>query len=443
VIVDQSSRNAPRPPTRETPLNLSGLLALLLDFQWIHRRIEGISFVDELRVQRRISLDFSVSDAMPKAPGDPNSVLVPIAILRKEKLRKFDLRDSDGNALAVLTAEQNGRLTGALLVALYGAACRRSDPAFAPDPDVERDLRDLATANPDTAKHIRRRLEGTEPGHPAHHIHAIATRSVLRTLIVDFESHFMLVAVVPGSSGQRRIVKYSHEQPLSRFITGNWAQRLWLRVRALLSTAEQRITLLASGIGAAQSYHIEVEMPEDLIAKSATLRKLGGTQDPLDQDENVLRVHLRAENQPRDMQARVDLIFLLRPSVLWPYVIISAGTTLVLAVAAALRIWMFHPQADPLTSLLVAFPGFFVVYALATGHRLTRRLSLTLRLSSLASAVLSFLAAASLALIAPPQAPSWWRLWTWITLAVLSGANTLGLVASLSPSRRSENAVNL
>jgi hypothetical protein len=441
--VDQPSATAPRPPDGATPLNLSGLLGLLLDFGWVHRRIEGISFVDELRVQRRMSLDFSVSDAMPKAPGDPKSVLVPLAILRKEKLRKFDLRDSDGNALAVLTTEQNGRLTGSLLVTLYRAACRTSDPAFTPDPDVERDLRDLATADLRAANQIRRRLEGTDPGHPAHHIHAIAARSVLRTLIVDFETNFMLVAVVPATPGQRRIVKYSHEEPLSRLITGNWGQRLWLRIRSLLPTAEQRMTLRASGIGAAQSYHIEVEMPEDLIAKSATLRALAGAQEPLDRDENVLRVHLRAENQPRSARALVELIFLLRPSVLWPYVIISGGTTLVLTVAAALRIWKFHPQADPLTSLLVALPGFFVVYALATGHRLTRRLSLGLRLSSLASAVLSFLAAASLALIAPHQVPNDWRLWTWITLAALSGANTLGLLAWLSPSRRSENAVTL
>ena len=78
--------------------------------QWIHRRVEQVSYIDASTVRRRISIDFEVPDGsiVRDAPGP---VYVPIAQLAKRSLSRFDLRDSDGCSLPMVTRDRLGKLT--------------------------------------------------------------------------------------------------------------------------------------------------------------------------------------------------------------------------------------------------------------------------------------------------------------------------------------------
>jgi len=77
---------------------------------WIHRRVESIDFLDEYRIHRRLSVDFTVPDMpviheMASATGGP--LVLPFALLSKRYLRNFDARDEAGRPIPVLTSEQN------------------------------------------------------------------------------------------------------------------------------------------------------------------------------------------------------------------------------------------------------------------------------------------------------------------------------------------------
>ncbi len=78
--------------------------AFLLDAPWLRRRVETVSFLDVDTVLRRNTLDVGIAEvreATTRAPMYPQRPLVPLAVLRKDLLLDFDLRDRHGSALAV------------------------------------------------------------------------------------------------------------------------------------------------------------------------------------------------------------------------------------------------------------------------------------------------------------------------------------------------------
>ena len=59
-----------------------------------------------------MSIDFAVPrswvSALPNRTGQPPTFLLPVALLRKQGLIGFDLRDEAGDAMPLLTREENG-----------------------------------------------------------------------------------------------------------------------------------------------------------------------------------------------------------------------------------------------------------------------------------------------------------------------------------------------
>ena len=104
---------------QDIPKHQALLLGVLLlgPQQWIHRRVEQVSYIDASTVRRRISIDFEVPDGsiVRDAPGP---VYVPIAQLAKRTLSRFDLRDSDGCSLPMVTKEENAHISTAMLLAV-------------------------------------------------------------------------------------------------------------------------------------------------------------------------------------------------------------------------------------------------------------------------------------------------------------------------------------
>ncbi len=99
----------------EPDLWLGGAMFVLLDDpeDWVHRRVETVSFLDGSSVHRRMSVDFDLpgEEARPRT-GPP---LVPLTLLEKRPLVNLDVRDESGAALAVLNAEENGFVAWSLL----------------------------------------------------------------------------------------------------------------------------------------------------------------------------------------------------------------------------------------------------------------------------------------------------------------------------------------
>jgi hypothetical protein len=71
---------------------------------WVARRVEQVNFIDECTVRRRVSIDYVAPPCaviLGRPTGQPVRVL-PLALMRRKSLVKFDLRDPDGRALPLL-----------------------------------------------------------------------------------------------------------------------------------------------------------------------------------------------------------------------------------------------------------------------------------------------------------------------------------------------------
>ena len=87
--------------------------------KWIRRRVEKITFVDARTVRRQVSVDFELPLVPPLDKRmEPPVYLVPLALLHKEPLVGFDLRDEGGSSLPVLTKEENGFVTWSALASI-------------------------------------------------------------------------------------------------------------------------------------------------------------------------------------------------------------------------------------------------------------------------------------------------------------------------------------
>ena len=109
-------------------------LALLRDSSWIRRRVETIRFVDQLKLQQRVTVDVSMARAIeletttrPETDStadestpyvDDNYRPVPLTLLQKQLLTDFDLLDPAGRALPCATRVEDVYYGWSALLAL-------------------------------------------------------------------------------------------------------------------------------------------------------------------------------------------------------------------------------------------------------------------------------------------------------------------------------------
>jgi hypothetical protein len=90
---------------RAVPLVLPGS-------DWVHRRVQQVSYLEPRLMVNRLSVDFTV-------PGSCTQSYVPVSVLPKwPPLYRFDFRRADGTPLSLLTSKQNGVADEALMLAL-------------------------------------------------------------------------------------------------------------------------------------------------------------------------------------------------------------------------------------------------------------------------------------------------------------------------------------
>src|SRR4051794_19784258 len=76
---------------------------------WVHRRVESITWVDERVWRRHVSIDFTIPEGLPasRRRGDRDLYYVPVASLQKwPPLLNLDLHSAEGQA-HLLTSNGN------------------------------------------------------------------------------------------------------------------------------------------------------------------------------------------------------------------------------------------------------------------------------------------------------------------------------------------------
>ncbi|MGH9215753.1 MAG: hypothetical protein ACRDZS_05820, partial [Acidimicrobiales bacterium] len=281
---------------------LQTMRLLLVQPDWVHRRVDALEYRDSTTFRRRQSVHFTVPDAAPELTiGQTTARLIPLTTLRKETLVNFDCRDESGSALPVLTRGQQGLL---MVRAMTGWAEGILGAPLAPD--VVADIETLLTTSAVDGHAARERMHVGD---------ADAQRAALRAdglfpLMLDqFTDQFLLATLVHEPPGTQRIVKFSYEEP------GDLAPEPWPRAPlAALCWIPRQAASAAESLFSTESYHFEADMPAGVDVPVASLW-VGSTEHDMacvDIDTGGhLRIALRATGFERGV---AEVRWSLRPA---------------------------------------------------------------------------------------------------------------------------------
>lgn len=241
------------------------MFALLLSFpEWVHRRVESISFEDDVSVIRRVSVDLELplpSRRRSQQQAIAQEIVVPLALLRKEPLVNFDLRDENSASLPMLTSTENRRLAWSTIGSIAEVVARGAGVSLTDA--IRRELWTITGAATTQAKAALHRLENPA-GADAPLRGTLMSDSYLRTLAHMFAGNFLLCVLLEFKKRTRRIIKYSYAEPVPwRSTEMSFAQGMgWQPVE---------FGFPVPSIGRGASYHFEIEAPEGLQVRSGTL----------------------------------------------------------------------------------------------------------------------------------------------------------------------------
>lgn len=236
---------------------------------------------------------------------------MPISVLTKEARRNFDLRDEGGAAIPVLGRQSNGELAH---IAVLRAALEALEGTVAPEAFelLEANLAQIVLSPPDQAETSLGFFIGSaESGDSlrARIWESDACRNLLETLWANY----VLFAVLPPQGNNRRILKYSYGDDLTRPEKGTLQERLspvnlWEKA---WNPNRGYFLVECPGAWRAMSFHLEIAVPEELRVETAVLINLE-TEEPVSAiEDNVNRASLYANERIRrddEIDAYVEIV---------------------------------------------------------------------------------------------------------------------------------------
>lgn len=348
---------------------------------WRHRRVETITVLTHEQVRRHVSIDFTVPEAQREGLQiSPDECVVPLALLTKRPLVHFDLRNEEQHAIPLLTAEQNRTIARELLYRQLD-----DEGVAAADELIEAVLAD----EPRDVEHLIAALENS---------HGIELADFSATAAV-LSRYFIAWAIVRGLD-RRRVFKLAFDEPVDR---------------------KSFVYLIgAPGCTEAESYHLEVAVPEDLKARrtvlvdGATGRRLAAGE----RDTDRPALYFRAEPPlPEAPELVIDFA-----AERWPFLAPAALIASIIALLIAPPFLFSDLQALPDTAgaavgLVLSTSAVFSVLILRSDeHPLVRLMLVRARALLAASTVASLFAAASIGF----RTASWIIEGTWAIAALVS-----------------------
>jgi hypothetical protein len=442
VLVMSDSAPGPQLVSATAP-PVSAALALgkllLTSNEWVHRRIENVAFTDDVP-RRRVSVDFTLPDWVPPLHATwiaGTALYAPLAILAKNPLTSFDLRDEAGRALPMPTRQQNGEVAAAVLIAAIQQATGTTVPA-----DVRKLAWQVAIAPKRAAEAAARQLLSglSLPGA----VGVGVSDPGVERLAYMFARGFMVLVRVENPS-ERRIVKFSYLEALltpsgTSHPQTSWRSRLGLvfeRLAVRLGWRPVHTVFEIPDAGSAASYHFELSVARDLELIAAGLAATNGPKEVKATVPRLpqRRIHMYVEAPPGSEglawgSVRAQRLGLLRAALL------QGGLTIAVLVGAGLAARSIATSPATTSALLLAVPGALAAYlSRPDDHPLTTRLRGGTRMLILASGLCAFAGAAVVAL---DPATSVLRNWLFL-LAVLAADVFLLLVVTYVFPLASEN----
>jgi hypothetical protein len=338
---------------------------------------------------------------------------VPLAFLTKHPLVHFDLRNEEGHAIPLLTAEQNRLIGRELLDYVLDGDLAHQDAddaavSLAAGPLVEAVLAD-------DERRLEERIAALEA------THGLKPLSDFRAMAKVLSRYFVVWAVVRGVE-RRRIFKFAYDERFTRL---------------------PRLThfYAAPGCTEAWSYHVEVAVPQDLRARTTTLAEEKTDAVLATGDRNSDRPALYFSADPTEEQVERPGLFVQYGAERWRFLAPGAVVATVIALLVAPPLLFadlsaLAGSAGPAIGLVLSTSAVFSVLVLRTDeHPLLRVMLLPYRLCLVVCALAALFAAAALGF----QARAWIIEVTWglAALASVVAAGILIVATVRAPSVRS------
>ena len=357
---------------------------LLADTDWIRRRKDTVTILDDTALQKRTSVDFQ-TDCLPCAEvtrdGD-RLLLAPVFVLPKAEavLMSFDLVDESNKRLSLTTKSDNATFSGEVLVAMAAEVLGRTIPNGFAD-----SLRDIAGASPREADEIRRLLlRNGASDLDAEDMGKLRSSARFRWWSATLGHSSIAPAIFrhPRTS-KRKLLKLDYKHPIAAEPGRS----------ELFGLHAYHVGVDSSWIEA-QSYHVEVQAPEGCRITEAKLSD-DLNADPATETGHLRRVHLYLDDASSAGAGTTSLELRTNTQAFLGGAVTASGlTTLALLVCA----WQApniaaNPTSAP--SLFLLFPGLIASYVNRPDqHPLTSRMLSGVRVLLLASALMAFAAAA-------------------------------------------------
>jgi hypothetical protein len=345
--------------------------------EWIHRRVEQVSYLDHNTIRRRITVDFDVPD-LDSTAGE--TLYLPIAQFAKHKLVNFDMRDANGRALSMLTAEQNGHLSTALLTTF--ARLGGEDQV---DSVTEKYIPVLVHAVTERDRMLawgRIFQPGTAVGE------RLLQRPAFVAVATNLRTNFILYLPVSAKeAGSRKIVKIAFDSPRPA------VKRSGLLVRLGWRAAEDSFRVPLAGY--CSSYHFELEAP---LGMEITEGSFAATRDGLPVEDLLSSPTRRAHFNLSRLDfagGRIAIRLRARNSMLGGAALLSTVNAVALwFVLSRLHEFVDGGNGDALAAVLITIPGLLIGYVTRpTEHAMVTSFLTDVRLTALLSGITSFIGA--------------------------------------------------
>jgi hypothetical protein len=427
---------------------LTMLQVFVKSSDWVVRRVEHVTFLDECTVRRGVSIDYvAPSNAVALSrPGGHCARVLPLAIMRRKSLVNFDFRDHDGRALPLLGLRQNQALT--LAVVRAWAAASLDEQTETVSPEVDEFLDDVIAGDQTELWRAYKRMWAAEPGTQ---LQRLGIDHLFRVMLDRLANSFVLYGLHDGPAGERQVIKFSYDEPLTlryseagyratRDVAGKrqdedattWLRSLgWTTLSAAMGFSTTRIVFPVPAAELAASHHFEISAPPEVSivraallagrpkpeAKKPALPAVGHVNGSAMMKERQRRrpsfdsigggyptVDLHVAGVPYGSKSLVQVEVEARADGWFATAVFSSW----LASAILLFAYLARPKLDVGSALLVSFTaGLAALLARNDPHRLVTRLLSKVRLLAMFAAVLALAAAVVLAFDHPQAAHDW------------------------------------
>jgi hypothetical protein len=383
---------------------------------WRHRRVETLRVLSHEEVRRQVSIDFTVPEEYRDLLrlSDTDEHAVPLAALDKRPLVHFDLRDEEQRALPLLTAEQNRAISRELLYQVLDGDLAAADAdeeavTVAAGPLIEAVLADDARRLDERIADLERR-------------HELEPLTEFRAMAGLLSRAFIVWAVVPEVD-RRRVLKFAFDELFSQ---------------------RQGLTFYDTpGCTEAWSYHVEIDVPTDVRARTTTLsdNSTGAVLAAGDRDADRPALYFSADAAQTYVSPGLVVDYgAERWRFIGPAAIVAAVITLlILPPLVFADLHALAGSAGPAIGLVLSVSAVFSALVLRTDeHPMLRLMLVRYRLCLVACTIAALFAAAALGFRARP----WVIDVTWGLAAAISAvsAGILIVAAMRAPSVRARPA---